>query len=147
MMTSAWIQQTYRACSLGFLTPILIWPSVESFGWDITWNVSIPHVWLSSICFLLLVSSFADICFPPHTPATRKTIPIIFFTINLSLAWMALYQHMQAWFLAASFASHALWLAWMLWNNEKTQATWWYWTAWMRDSAAALIIFIWLIAW
>ncbi len=145
-MPRAWIQQLYRACSLGFLVPILLWPSVEYFGLEVTWNVSIPHVWLSSICLLLLSSNLSDI-FLAQDKAVRKWLHIILFTINIALAWMVMHQHMQAWFLAASFGIHAFWLAWVLWKNSNTPAAWWYWTAWVRDTAASLAIFIWFIVW
>ena len=134
---------SYSAISAALLIPVLVWPlqALNSSGLDPA--VDYHTIWLVTASALFLCAVTADSILY-HQPGTFwpffATAWIVLSSMGVSLA---LRIESGAFLLAMMFTLHATRAGFRLWRDHEH---WWLWPACLRDTAAAMAMFGWIIS-
>jgi len=134
---------SYSAISVALLIPVLVWPlqSINDGGLDP--SIDYHAIWLVTASALLLCAVTADSILY-HQPGTFwpffATAWILISSMGVSLA---LRLDSGAFILASIFTLHAIRAGSRIWQDQNS---WWLWPACIRDAAAAMAMFAWIIA-
>ncbi|MDX8397935.1 MAG: hypothetical protein R8K49_06410 [Mariprofundaceae bacterium] len=139
--------QAYFWISGALALPILIWPLFLLLGLTPQFGVSIEQNWLMAIICMMMTGLVADsiLLYRNHWVwllATAIGIMVAAFLANLAMQQ----SNMSCWlgyFLSARVLLISQKLAWPGIKPVET----WQWIAWWRDTASALMIFVWLSNW
>ncbi len=130
----------YAAVSLALLLPVLFWPLPLWHESGLNPALEIRRVWLISGIVLLLCAVTADSLLAYRTHGLSPLFSAFWILLSSIGVSLALRWEQGIFILAACFAIHALRAATGIWSGR---AGWWQWTAWVRDTIAALSLFVW----